>query len=80
MALGFDSTVWTDFVGAWFVWMLTFIYLDGGEDLGLPMGQETLTALRDKEGGGEGEGEWEGVGKRGINGNFYNLIKLLSHQ
>ena len=23
-------------------------------------------------------GEWEGVGKRGVNGNFYNLIKLLS--
>ena len=22
--------------------------------------------------------EWEGVGKRGVNGNFYNLIKLLS--
>ena len=25
----------------------------------------------------EREGEWEGVGKRGVNGNFYNLIKLL---
>ena len=23
-------------------------------------------------------GDWEGVGKRGVNGNFYNLIKLLS--
>ena len=23
-------------------------------------------------------GEWEGVGRRGGNGNFYNLIKLLS--
>ena len=22
-------------------------------------------------------GEWEGVGKMGVNGNFYNLIKLL---
>ena len=22
--------------------------------------------------------EWEGVGRRGGNGNFYNLIKLLS--
>ena len=47
-----------------------------GEELELPTGLETLTALRDKEGGGEG-GEWEGVGKRGVNGNFYNLIKLL---
>ena len=49
-----------------------------GEELELPTGQETLTALRDKEGGGEGGGEWEGVGRRGVNGNFYNLIKLLS--
>ena len=52
-----------------------------GEELELPTGQETLTALRDGEGGGEEErewGEWEGVGRRGGNGNFYNLIKLLS--
>ena len=49
-----------------------------GEELELPTGQETLTALRDEEGGGEGVGgEWEGVGRRGGNGNFYNLIKLL---
>ena len=41
-----------------------------GEELGLPTGQETLTALGDKEGGGEGGGEWEGVGRRGVNGNF----------
>ena len=33
-----------------------------GEELELPTGLETLTALRDKEGGGEG-GEWEGVGR-----------------
>ena len=41
-----------------------------GEELGLPTGQETLTSLGDKEGGGEGGGEWEGVGRRGVNGNF----------
>ena len=47
-----------------------------GEELELPTGQETLTALRDKEGGGEGGGEWEGVGRRGRNGNFCILINL----
>ena len=45
-----------------------------GEELELPTGQETLTALRDGEGGGERVGEWEGVGRRGGNGNFYKLI------
>ena len=47
MTLGFDSTAWTDFVGAWFVWMLTFIDLDGGaRTLDFPR------ALRTREGGG----------------------------
>ena len=69
MALGFDFTAWTDFVGAWFVWMLTFTDLNGeGEDLGLPMGQGTLTALRTRKGRGGGEGE--GKGRRGGDGNF----------
>ena len=56
-------------MGAWCVWMLTFIDLDGGgEVLGLPMGQGTLTALRTREGGGGGEGE--GKGRQGGGGNF----------
>ena len=38
-----------------------------GEDLGLPMGQGTLTALRTREGGGEEE---EGKGRRGGGGIF----------
>ena len=47
-----------------------------GRELQLPTGQETLTALGDGgEGGGEW-GEWEGVGRGGGNGNFYNLIKF----
>ena len=29
-----------------------------GEELGFPTGQETLTALGNGEGGGEGVGEW----------------------
>ena len=40
-----------------------------GEELGLPTGQETLTALRAGEGGGEGVG-------RGGSGNFYKLINF----
>ena len=47
-----------------------------GEELELPTGQETLTTLRDGEGGGEGVGEVGGVGRRGGNGNFYNLINF----
>ena len=42
-----------------------------GKDLGLPTGQETLTALRTGEGGGEGERKWEGIGRWGGSGNFY---------
>ena len=35
------STAWTDFVGAWFVWMLTFIDLDGGwRTLDFPLDRE----------------------------------------
>ena len=47
-----------------------------GEELELPTGQETLTTLRDGEGGGEGLGGVEGVGRRGGNGNFYKLINF----
>ena len=39
-----------------------------GEDLGLPTGQGTLTALGTEEEGGGGEGE--GKGRRGGGGNF----------
>ena len=46
MALGLVSSAWTGFLGSWPVWMLTFLDLEGGgEELGLPTGQETLTAL-----------------------------------
>ena len=47
-----------------------------GKELELPTGQETLTALRDGEGGEREWGEWEGVGRRDENGNFYNLINF----
>ena len=66
MALDFYSTAWTDFVGAWFVWMLTFIDLDGGgRTLDFPRGREPLKA---REGGGGGDGE--GKGRQEGGGNF----------
>ena len=40
------------------------------EELELPTGQETLTAIGDGEGGGEG------VGRRGGNGDFCILINF----
>ena len=42
MAVGFDSTAWTDFVRAWFVWMLTFIDLDGGKIVVFPKVEVSL--------------------------------------
>ena len=41
-----------------------------GEDLGLPTGQGTLTALCTGDGGGGGMGEGKGNGRRGGGGNF----------
>ena len=46
MALSFYSTAWTDFVGALSVWILTFIYLDGGgRTLDFPQGREPWLLL-----------------------------------
>ena len=47
-----------------------------GEELGLPTGLEALTALRNGEGRVGGGEEGEGVGRRGGNGNFHNLINF----
>ena len=54
MALGFDSTAWTNFVG-----LDAHLYRPGWrkEDLGLPTGQGNLTALRTREGRAGGEGK-----------------------
>ena len=55
-----------------------------GEELAFPTGQETLTALGNGEGGGEGVGgeekewgKWEGMGRRGGSGNFYKQTNKL---
>ena len=59
------------------VWILTFLDLEGGgRNLNFPQGRKSWLPLGTKR-EEEREGEWEGVGKRGVNGNFYNLIKLL---
>ena len=71
MTLGFDSTAWTGFVEAWFVWMLTFLDLDGGgRTLDFPKGRVPLLLLgMEMEGEGEWE-EWKGNGRWGGGGNF----------
>ena len=64
MALGFYSTAWTDFVGAWFVWMLTFIDLyGGGRTLDFPRGSEPLLLLRLEREGKVGMGRKKGGGE-----------------
>ena len=64
MALGFDSTAWTDFVGAWFVWMLTFIDLDGGgRTLDFPRGREPWLLLGLEREGEVGKGREKGGGE-----------------
>ena len=63
MALGFDSTAWTDFVGAWIVWMLTFIDLDGGgRTLDFPWVREPWLLLGLERKGEEERGREKGGG------------------
>ena len=59
--------------------MLTFLDLEGrGRNLDFPQGRRPRLPLGTKREEEREWGEWEGVGKRDVNGNFYNLIKLLS--
>ena len=53
MALGLVSSACAGSLGSWSVWMLTILDLEGGaEELGLPVGQEALSALGSGDGGG----------------------------
>ena len=64
MALGFDSTAWTDFVGICFVYMLTFIDLDGGAmTLDFPQGMENRLFLGLEREGKVGRGRKKGGGE-----------------
>ena len=81
MTLGLVSSAYSGFLGIQSVWILTFLDLEGaGRNLNYPQGRkpgQLLGMEREEE---REWGEWEGVGRRGGNGNFYNLIKLLSHK
>ena len=46
--------------------------------MNFPQGRKPCLPLGTKREEESEWGEWEGVGRRGGNGNFYNLIKLLS--
>ena len=64
MTLGLVSSAYTGFWRSSLFELSPSLDLEGGgEELELPTGQETLTALRDGEGGGEGVrrvgGWWE---------------------
>ena len=79
MTLGLVSSAYSGFLGIQSDWILTFLVLEGGmsrEELELPTGQETLTALRDGDGRGEGVGGVGGCWVEGRNGNFYILINF----
>ena len=59
--------------------MLTFLDLEGGgRSLNYPQGGRPRLLLGMEREEEREWGEWEGGGRRGGNGNFYNLIKLLS--
>ena len=45
--------------------------------MNFPQGRKPCLPLGTKREEEREWGEWEGVGRRGGNGNFYNLIKLL---
>ena len=63
MTLGLVSSAYTGFLGSSLFGCSPSWTWREGEELELPTGQETLTALRDGEGGGEGVREvggcWE---------------------
>ena len=59
MTLGLVSSAYTGFWGSSLFGFSPSWTWKEGEELELPTGQETLSALRDEEGGGEGVG---GVG------------------
>ena len=71
MTLGLVSSAYTGFWGtSLFGFSPSWIWKEG-EELELPTGQETLSALREEEGGGEGVG---GVGGCWEEGRKWKLL------
>ena len=59
------------------VWTLTFLDLEGGgRNLNFPQGRKPWLLLGMESEEEREWGAWEGVGRRGGNGNFYNLIEF----
>ena len=66
---GFFCIYWI--FGIQSVWMLTFLDLEGGgRNMDFPQGRRLRLPLGTKREEEREGGEWEGVGRRGVNGNF----------
>ena len=65
MTLGLVSSAYTGFWGSSLFGFSPSWTWREGEELELPTGQETLSALRDEEGGGEGVGAVGGCWEEG---------------
>ena len=72
VALGSDSTACTGFLGAWSVWMHTYLDLDrGGRALDFPQGSAPWLLLELETNGIRKVGGEVGNGRRGGGENFY---------
>ena len=77
MTLGLVSSAYSGFLEIQSVWILTFLDLEGrGRNLNYPQGRKPWLLLGMEREEEREWGEWEGVGRRGENGNVYILINF----
>ena len=77
MILGLVSSAYSGFLGIQSVWILTFLDLEGaGRNLNYPQGGKPGLLLGMEREEERKWGDWEVVGRRGGNGNFYKLINF----
>ena len=77
MTLGLVSSAYSGFLGIQSVWILTFLDLEGeGRNLNYSQGRKPGLLLGMEREEERVWGEWEAVGRRGENGNFYILINF----